>query len=165
MKIKGAYLSLLIVAMLAFLAVPASAQDAENPVQAAALPVSEQVGQTMATEELSIYGEVQSVDTTGTGSLTVQYYDYDADDEKMINIALDTKTKLENANSIADIKKGDWADVVYSTAAGKNSAISIIVEKEEEATVAAAPAAPEQAVSQGQAVAKEEAASSGDLPY
>lgn len=156
MKNKIAFLSLLILAALSLSVTLAHAQDTKDAVQAAALPVSEQIDQTMATEEQSIYGEVQSVDTEGAGSLTVQYYDYDADDEKTITIALDTNTKLENANSAADIKKGDWADVVYSTSDGKNKAISVIVEKEEEA---AAPAASEQAI------VKQEAATSGDVPY
>ena len=162
MKSKIACLSLSILAALAFLAAPVSAQDAKNPVQAAAAPVSEQVTKAMVAEELSIYGEVQSVDAAGTGSLTVQYYDYDADDEKTITIDLDANTKLENANSIADIKKGDWADVTYSAGGGKNRATSVIVEKEEEAPVTAAP---EQAASQGQAVAKEEATASEDVSY
>jgi len=162
MKSKRTFLLLSILTVLAFLAVPASAQNTENPVQAATQPVDEQVNQTMATEELSIYGEVQVVDATGTGSLMVQYYDYDADDEKTISIALDANTKLENANSIADIKKGDWADVTYSTAAGKNKAISIIVEKEEEAVVTAAP---QQAAIQQETAVMGQAADSGNEAY
>ena len=136
---KKTYLSLSVLAVLAFLALPVSAEDAQAPAQpAAAAPVGEQVSQAMASEELSIYGEVQFVDAAGAGSMKVQYYDYDADDEKTITIALDASTKLENAGSIADIKKGDWADVTYSAAGGKNKALSIIVEKEEEAPVTAA---------------------------
>ncbi len=154
MKNKRVFTLLSILAALAFLAIPASAQNTENPAQAAAAPVSEQVSQTMATEEMSIYGEVQSVDAAGTGSLTVQYYDYDADDEKVISVTLDTNTKLENASSIVEIKKGDWADVAYSTVGGKNIAKSIILEKEEEA-----PPAPEQAAVQ------EDVAVSGNDQY
>ena len=147
MNNRIAWLSLSILAALVFLAVPASAQDTEKPVQTAAAPVSEQVTKTMAAEELSIYGEVQSVGAEGMGSLTVQYYDYDADDEKTIVVTLDANTKLENAGSIADIKKGDWADVAYSVVDGKNIAKSVIVEKEEEAP-AEMPKAEEQPVGQ-----------------
>ena len=150
MKNKIALLSLSILAVMTLLTAAAYAQDAEKPVQPAATPVSEQVNKTMAAEEQSIYGEVQSVDATGTGSLTVQYYDYDADDEKTVNISIDANTKLENAGSAADIKKGDWADVTYSTDGGKNKAASIIVEKEEEAVPPVSPA-PEQVVKQEQA--------------
>ena len=163
MESRRICLSLSILAALAFLAVPASAQDTEKPVQTAAAPVSEQVTKTMAAEELSIYGEVQSVGAEGMGSLTVQYYDYDADDEKTITIVLDAGTKLENANSVADIKKGDWADVTYAVGGGKNTAKSIIVEKDEEAVVAKP--APEQAADQGQAAAKVDTAASGDASY
>lgn len=159
MKNKRVCLLLLILAVLAFLAVPVSAQDSQEPTQAVAAPVSEQVSQVMATEELSIYGEVQSVDAAGAGSMTVQYYDYDADDEKAITIVLDTNTKLENAKSIADIKKGDWADVAYSSEGGKNIAKSVIVEKEEESV---APAASEQAVSQEQAATEEEVSTTSE---
>lgn len=137
---KIAYLSLSIAAVLTLLAVPVSSQDTQVPAQATAAPVSEKVSQAMAQEELSIYGEVQSVDTAGAGSVTVQYYDYDADDEKTIAVMLDANTKLENAGSLADIKKGDWADVVYSITDGKNIARSIIVEKEEEAVITTGPA-------------------------
>ncbi|MCX5680428.1 MAG: hypothetical protein NTZ95_07285 [Candidatus Omnitrophica bacterium] len=171
MKSEKAYVLLPIMAALAFLAVSASAQDTQNAVQSAAAPVNEQVAKTMAAEDLSIYGEVQSVNAAGIGSLTVQYYDYDSDDEKTITVVLDANTKLENANSIADIKKGDWADVTYSAVGGKNAAKSVIVEKEEGA--AATPAAPEQAAIQEQtavqgqaAVAvKEEASPSADVSY
>ncbi len=156
MKNKTAIVSLAALATLVFLALPAAAQNIENPAKAAASPVGEEVSQAMEAEELSIYGEVQSVNAVGAGSLVVQYYDYDADDEKTITITLDADTKLENAGSIADIKKGDWADVTYSTAGDKNTAMSIIVEKEEET---AAPAAAEQSVAMGEVMA------SGDEAY
>jgi len=162
MKNNNVCLALSILIALTFLSVPASAQDEQNPVQAAA-PVSEKVTQVMTTEELSIYGEVQSVDVQDKGSLTVQYYDYDADDEKAMVVVLDAGTKLENANSIADIKKGDWADVTYSVDAGKNKALSIIVEKEEEA-VAETPEPGQEAIQQQTAVMGQ-VADSGDASY
>nr|HPM43513.1 hypothetical protein [Candidatus Omnitrophota bacterium] len=80
---------------------------------------------------LNIYGEVQAVNVSA-GSMTVQYYDYDADEEKAIELSTSTDTKIENAAAIADIKKGDWADITYSTEGSKNIAKSIVVEKEEE---------------------------------
>ncbi|MFA6320525.1 MAG: hypothetical protein WCY36_01570 [Candidatus Omnitrophota bacterium] len=89
-------------------------------------------------QEISIYGEIKAVDAAAN-SMTIQYYDYDSDEEKTIDIAMDTNTKMENAATVADIKQGNWADVIYSVANGKNAAKSIIVEKEEEAPAAEMP--------------------------
>ncbi len=86
-----------------------------------------------ATNEISIYGEVQKTDATAN-SLSVQYYDYDTDEEKTIDIALTKDTRLENAASITDIKKGDWVDVTYVVSDSKNIAKSVALEKEETAT-------------------------------
>jgi Cu/Ag efflux protein CusF len=83
-------------------------------------------------QEISIYGEVKTVNPSA-GSITVQYYDYDSDEEKSIDIVTDAGTKMENAATINDIKQGNWADIIYTSADGKNTAKSIIVEKEEEA--------------------------------
>lgn len=83
-----------------------------------------------AAKDLSIYGEVQSVNAAAN-SIIVQYYDYDSDEEKTSDILADKDTKIENASGIADIKKGDWVDVTYVALDGKNTAKSIIVEKEE----------------------------------
>jgi Cu/Ag efflux protein CusF len=83
------------------------------------------------TNELSIYGEVQAVNAASK-SMTVQYYDYDSDEEKNIEIAVGEDAKLENAKGINDIKKGDWVDVTYEAAGGKNVAKTVSVEKEEE---------------------------------
>lgn len=84
-----------------------------------------------AGEESAIYGEVKSVDAAAC-TIQVQYYDYDSDDEKTVQIKSDKKTKMENAQSLADIKEGDWVDVVYAYGVGDNIAKSIIVEKEED---------------------------------
>lgn len=81
-------------------------------------------------EELSIYGEAQAVDASAN-SITVQYYDYDSDEEKTMDVVSSKDTKIENAASLGEIKKGDWIDVTYSVSEGKNVAKSIIVEKEE----------------------------------
>src|SRR3989338_5972745 len=80
--------------------------------------------------ELSIYGEVQSVSIEKNSAL-VQYYDYDTDEEKTVELVLDKDTKLENANSLSDIKQGDWVDATYAVSDGKNIAKIITVEKEE----------------------------------
>lgn len=93
--------------------------------------------------ELSIYGEVQAVNASAN-SLTVQYYDYDNDAEKTIDVVLDKDTKLENAAAITDIKKGDWTDITYVTSGGKNMAKLVSVEKEEVAAGENAPAADEE---------------------
>jgi hypothetical protein len=91
-------------------------------------------------KEMSIYGEVQSVNPE-SGVLSVQYYDYDSDSEKTAEVSVSNDTKLENAKSVGDIKKGDWADVTYSVSAGKNIAKMISVEKEEPVAEAADAAA------------------------
>lgn len=121
-------------AVLALLAVSAYSQDEAGV--STAQTVQEEVDRAMKSEELSVYGEIQSSDTRGAGSLTVQYYDYDTDEEKTIVITLDTGTKIENVQSIADIKKGDWADITYSADGAGNIAKSVIVEREEDITPA-----------------------------
>ena len=82
-------------------------------------------------EEISIYGEIKTVNPAAN-SITVQYYDYDSDQEKSIEITADTNTKIENTATINDIKQGNWADVIYAIINGKNIAKSIVVEKEED---------------------------------
>lgn len=81
-------------------------------------------------KELAIYGEVQDVNAA-SGSISVQYYDYDTDEEKTASIFTDKDTKIENAATLNDIKNGDWVDVTYDVSAGKNIAKFIMVEKEE----------------------------------
>lgn len=105
----------------------------------AAVPVKEEPPKMT---ELSIYGEVQAVNIQAN-SMTVQYYDYDNDEEKSTEITLDGNSKLENVKAIGDIKKGDWVDVAYVTSAGKNVAKSVSVEKEEPAQEENAPATEE----------------------
>ena len=117
------------------------AQDdtkAAAPAETAAAPTPA----TAAPADMSIYGEVQAVNAQGS-AMTVQYYDYDNDEEKSIDITIDSASKLENAKSVADIKKGDWVDVTYAAGAGKNTAKAVSVEKEEPATDEDAPTAEE----------------------
>ena len=92
--------------------------------------------------ELSIYGEVQNVNAQAN-SMTVQYYDYDNDEEKTAEITLDSNSKLENVNAIGEVKKGDWVDITYTSTAGKNMAKLVSVEKEEPAQEESAPAVEE----------------------
>ena len=125
---------------------PAAPQTQAVPAQAApaapviapqqAVPAKEEA---QKPTELSIYGEVQAVNA-GANSMTVQYYDYDNDEEKTTEIALDANSKIENAKAIGDIKKGDWVDVNYSSASGKNMAKMVSVEKEEPVQEETAPA-------------------------
>ena len=115
-----------LVCLCAILASPALSQEEEK---AEALPTPAQ-----GTPKLeSLYGEILAVNETA-GSLTVQYYDYDTDEEKDVELALDKDTKLENAASIKDVKSGDWVDVSYAPGeGGKKLVKSIRVEKAEEA--------------------------------
>jgi len=111
------------------------AQPANIQQEAATLAANETPAQP---KELSVYGEVQSVNAAAN-SISVQYYDYDSDQEKTAEIAVNKDTKIENVTGIEKINKGDWVDVVYSVKDSKNVATSIVVEKEEpEAPVTAA---------------------------
>ena len=84
------------------------------------------------TNELSIYGEVQAVNVQAA-SMSVQYYDYDNDEEKTLEVFLDKDSKLENVKAIDGVKKGDWADITYTVIGGKNTAKMVSVETEEPA--------------------------------
>ena len=69
--------------------------------------------ETPQSNETSINGVVQAVDSV-TNSLAVQYYDYESGQEKGIEIAVNKDTKIGNVSSLADIKRGDKANVTYA---------------------------------------------------
>lgn len=149
---KKYVLPLLVIALITMLsAISAYSQEAKQegvkaPAADASQAPSVPAGAPAApakTNDLSIYGEVQSVNVQAL-SMIVQYYDYDNDEEKSLEIAVDKDSKLENAKSIGDIKKGDWVDVTYTSAGGKNTAKMVSVEKEEPAAEENAPAAVEE---------------------
>ena len=121
MKYHKIFFTLAVILSLALLTNPVFSQEESQ------VPAAKEADQP---EELSIYGEVQAVNQA-SNSLSVQYYDYDSDEEKTIEIALDKDTAIENAAKLDEIKQGDWVDVTYSVSGGKNIAKSIIVEKEE----------------------------------
>jgi hypothetical protein len=100
--------------------------QAEPAASSPAAPVETEV----KTNELSIYGEVQAVNAQAA-SISVQYYDYDNDEEKTIEVSLDKDSKLENVKAVDEVKKGDWVDVTYVAAGGKNVAKMVSVEAEE----------------------------------
>ena len=122
----------------------ASAKDDQAPVQAPQ-EAPAQASQTapaevvVKTSELSIYGEVQAINAQAA-SMTVQYYDYDNDKEKALEVALDKDSKLENVKAIDEVKKGDWVDVTYTATGGKNIIRNISVEKGEPVQEENAPA-------------------------
>ena len=125
-------ISLAIVLAAVLFAVPALCQDAatsEAKAPEASKPVSEEKAPQI--KELSVYGEVQSVNSEAN-SIKVQYYDYDTDEEKAMDIIVDKATKLENAASLMNIKQGDWVDVSYTVSDSKNIAKTVSVETEEE---------------------------------
>ena len=111
---------------------PAAQSQTQAVAETAATPEPAAAEKVAQPQEISIYGEVKVVNPASS-SLTIQYYDYDSDEEKTIEIVTDSTTKMENAATISDVKQGNWADVIYTAAGGKNTAKSIIVEKEEEA--------------------------------
>lgn len=86
-------------------------------------------------KEIAIYGEVQAVNADAK-TISVQYYDYDSDSEKVSEVVAGKDTKLENVKTIGDIKKGDWVDVTYTVVDAKNVAGTILVEQEELTTEA-----------------------------
>ena len=104
-------------------------------VQAPAAPPAEAAAKT---NELSIYGEVQAVNVQAA-SISIQYYDYDNEEEKTLEVSLDKDSRLENVKAIGEVKKGDWVDVTYSVSGGKNTAKMVSVEKEEPAAEDNAP--------------------------
>jgi len=116
--------------------------QAPQAVQVAApqTPAPEEVAKT---NEVSIYGEVQAVNVQAN-SITVQYYDYDNDEEKTMEVVLDKDSKLENVKAIGEIKKGDWADITCVLAGAKFTAKLVNVEKEELGADEEAPAATEE---------------------
>lgn len=132
----------IIFVMLALSAVPAFSEDPQAPAkddtvpvqaaQAAAVqaPVSSPAEAAVKMNELSIYGEVQAVNIQAA-SISVQYYDYDNDEEKTLEVSLDKDSKLENVKAIDGVKKGDWVDVTYTVSGGKNMAKMVSVEAEE----------------------------------
>ena len=116
------------------------AKDDTVPAQAAAVQVAaDSPAETAAkTNELSIYGEVQAVNAQAA-SISVQYYDYDNDEEKTLEVSLDKDSKLENVKAIGEVKKGDWVDVTYTVTDGRNMAKMVSVEAEEPASENNAP--------------------------
>lgn len=133
---------LVTIVLLALSTIPAFPQEEQTQTPAPAEIVAPTTETSPKTEELSIYGEVKSVNQA-SNSLTIQYYDYDSDEEKTIEIGLDKDTKIENAAALNDIKENNYVDVTYSISSGKSIAKSIKVEKEEE--VPAETAVPENA--------------------
>ena len=139
-----------IFAIITFLTIPAFSQGSQSPAkddtasaQAAQTPVAQApqvapVEAAVKTNELSIYGEVQAVNVQAA-SISVQYYDYDNDEEKTMEVSLDKDSKLENVKAINEVKKGDWVDVTYTTTGGKNTAKIVSVETEEPAAEGNAP--------------------------
>ena len=125
---------ILAISVLGLFAVQGYCQDNQNtaPATTETAAVTAPAAAVTPAQEISIYGEVKAVNPA-VSSVTVQYYDYDSDEEKTIEIASDSNTKMENAATINDVKQGNWADVIYTVVNGKNIAKSIIVEKEEEA--------------------------------
>lgn len=82
------------------------------------------------TQAIKVYGEIGSINAAA-GSMVVDYYDYDSDNEKTVEVTTDANTKIEGGLTIKDIKAGDWVDISYMVEDGKNAAKSIAVEKED----------------------------------
>ena len=113
-------------AVITVLTIPAFSQNFKAPAKEGSVSAEEAA----KPKELFIYGEVQAVNAQ-TASMTVQYYDYDSDEEKTLEVALDKNSRLENVKSVDEIKRGDWVDVTCISSLGKKIALNVIVEKEE----------------------------------
>lgn len=141
---KKYLMSLMAIALvMSLFAAPVFSQETKQEPQAPA-PAQSTVAATPAQEapavsELSIYGEVQNINAQSS-SITVQYYDYDNDEEKSIEITLNKDSRLENVKALEEIKNGDWADVTYVAIGGNNTAKLVSIEKEEPAMEENAPA-------------------------
>jgi len=110
---------------------PVFSQEGQQPTTNETVETSPAKENMSQAEEISIYGEVKSVNPS-LSTITLQYYNYDTDEEKTIEIVSGKDTKIENITSLNDLKQGDWVDVAYSMSNGKNMAKSIKVEKKEE---------------------------------
>jgi len=109
---------------------PAPAQETQEAPKALAVPAVSTTQETGQAKELSIYGEVQAVNAAAN-SISAQYYDYDSDEEKTIELVVNKDTKIDGAAGLGDIKKGDWVDATYEVSDGKNVLKMVTVEKEE----------------------------------
>jgi len=150
MKRYSLFLALAVVLTISLFTLPAFSQEEKTPAEKAPVapapapavtetvpakmpempPAPAPAKETAPMKDLSIYGEVKSVNPSAS-SMTVQYYDYDSDEEKSIDIVTDKDTKLENVANVGEIKQGDWIDATYTAKDSQNIAKSIIVEKEE----------------------------------
>lgn len=109
---------------------PVFSQEDQQPATSATVKTSPAKESVSQPEEIAIYGEVKSVNLS-LSIIGLQYYNYDTDEEKTIEIISGKDTKIENIASLNDLKQGDWVDVTYSMSDGKNMAKSIKIEKEE----------------------------------
>ncbi len=149
---KRSFLCIVVILTITALsAIPAFSQDPqapakdsttaaqETPSAAVQVPVTPPTPEAPAKiNELSIYGEVQAVNVQSS-SISVQYYDYDNDEEKTLEVSLDKDSKLENVRALDAVKKGDWVDITYTAMGGKNVAKMVSVETEEPAAENNAP--------------------------
>lgn len=95
-----------------------------------------------------LWGEVTAV-RPGDRLIAVKYIDPETDKEMNMSLAVDDKTKFENASSLDDIKPGNSVSFTYiPAAAGQNVAKSINLEKIE--NVSAPSETPVEAVPAGQ---------------
>jgi len=111
--------------MVPLIAIPAFSEE----TAAKQMPAQPAASTPATAGDLSLYGEVRGINQAAN-SLSVQYYDYDNDEEKTTEIAVGNQTKLDGAAALADIKQNDWVDVIYTVSDAKFVAKSVIVEKE-----------------------------------
>ena len=80
------------------------------------------------------WGEVVSVDPA-SGTLVLRYLDYEAGQDKELNVSVDEKTNYENVSKFEEIKPDQTVSIdYYVSPEGKNIASNISLEKAGEGT-------------------------------
>lgn len=75
-----------------------------------------------------VWGEIITIDTQNK-AVTIKYPDYDTNQEKEMDIAVDAQTTYSNVNSFEELKPKDAVSVDYTVdAGGKATAKNISVE-------------------------------------
>ncbi|MFA5063641.1 MAG: hypothetical protein WC578_06205 [Candidatus Omnitrophota bacterium] len=105
-----------------------------------------------------VWGEVTSVDVSAK-TLTLEYLDYETDQEREIILSVDDSTAYDNVKSLEEIRVKDNLSIDYFFKNGKSLAKSISLEKSEGAPVEdSAILQPEATAAQG------DVANAGDKP-
>ena len=105
-----------------------------------------------------VWGEVTNVDVPAK-TLTLEYLDYETDQERAVILAVDDSTVYDNVKSLDEIRVKDNLSIDYFSKNGKSVAKSISLEKSEGVPVE------DPAILQPEATAAQgDVANAGDMP-